>query len=258
MKHHRGFTLIELMIASLIVLVLASIALQNYQRYTIRARAASVIVEAGPVKRAIDEIYGRIDRTRNFLQLINATDGSIVGCAAPLGSGCREAGVPIEVIVTAEKLLLAGGTVRVSAGPCEVDCPSYALNFSSDLTVPGTSEPPSGAPPTTPPVSPPTPPVSPPVEPPDPGAPPGGGKGGGGGKGQGGGGGKGQGGGKAGAGMLFELAGTFVPSAHAANSFAQTNRMLYEFGEAMRHRAHASDNAACLFSAGTCTVTIKY
>ena len=58
--------------------------------------------------------------------------------------------------------------------------------------------------------------------------------------------------------MLFEFAGTFVPSAQAANSFEQTNRVLYEVGEAMRHRAHASDNAACLFSAGTCTVTIKF
>lgn len=276
-----GFTLVELMIAILITLALAAIALANYQRYTVRAKAAGVVVEAGPIKRAIDEAYARVDVTRNYLQLVNATDGSIVGCPAPIGSNCSGAGLPLELIVPADKMLLADGTIRVSAAPCYVDCPTFALNFSSDVTIVGTTEPatappsappaaapaappaaPSSAPPTvvpppapssTPPVEPPTvaPPAAPPAAPPDPIPAPGGGKGSG--KGQGKGGGKGQ-----TSSTLFHLSGVLVPTAHAASTFQQTNRVLYEVGETMRARVHAADNAACLFSGGTCTVTIKF
>ena len=248
-----GFTLVELMIAMLIVLALASIALANYQRYTVRAKAAGLIVEAGPIKRAIDEVYARVDSTRSYLQLVNATDGSIMGCAAPIGSSCGESGMALELVVPADKLLLADGTIRVSAAPCYVDCPSFALNLSSDLKIVGTTEPPA-APPAAPPSAPPppsAPSAAPPAPPPDQSPPPGEGKGSG--KGEGKGGGKGQ-----SSSALFHVAGVFVPTAHAASTFQQTNRVLYEVGEAMRPRAHAVDNAACLFSTGTCTVTIKF
>jgi prepilin-type N-terminal cleavage/methylation domain-containing protein len=255
-----GFTLVEFMIAMLIVLALASIALANYQRYMVRAKAAGVAVEAGPIKRAIDEVYARVDRTRSYLQLVNATDGSILGCAAPIGSSCSAAGLPLELVVPADKLLLAENTIRVSAAPCYVDCPSFALNFSSNVTIVGNEPPP--APPSTPPAAPPAPPppaepppvappASPPAAPPDQSPPPGGGKDSG--KGEGKGGGKGQ-----TNSTLFHFVGVLVPSAHAAATIQQTNRVLYEFGEIMRSRVHASDNAACLFSTGTCTVTIKF
>jgi hypothetical protein len=71
-----------------------------------------------------------------------------------------------------------------------------------------------------------------------------------------GGGGSGKGGGKGkGAGLDIP----FVPLARAAAAeFDETNRVLYEFGEIMRRRAHASDNAGCVSIGGACTVTVKY
>ena len=47
--------------------------------------------------------------------------------------------------------------------------------------------------------------------------------------------------------------------AHAAEGgYTRTNRILYEFGEIMRQKVHASDNAGCLAASGPCSVTIKY
>ena len=186
-----------------------------------------------------------------------ASDGSILGCPAPIGSSCSEAGLPLELVVPADKLLLADGTIRVSAAPCYVDCPSFALNFSSDVKIVGTEPPPAppstppAAPPATPPAAPPaTPPTAePPSTPPSDQSPPGKDSG----KGQGKGGGKGQ-----ADSALFHFAGVLVPTAHAASTFQQTNRVLYEVGETMRGKVHAADNAGCLFSTGTCTVTIKF
>ncbi len=54
---HRGFTLIELMIAVAIVGILASIALPAYQDYAIRAKMSEAVLAAGACRTTISEIY---------------------------------------------------------------------------------------------------------------------------------------------------------------------------------------------------------
>ena len=276
---HGGFTLLEVLIAFAIVGLIASVALPQYQRYTFRARAAGVAVEAQPIVRSIQDFHRAHATIQQRLRLVNGTDGAIAGCHAPEGSTCADAGAtPVQVVVSPEKLLIASGTIRVSAAPCHVDCPDFALNFSSDLTVAGAWTPPvtpSGATPSVPapgtaPVAPPTPPAaSVPAPQPDP-DPAGSSKG----QGKGKGGGKGKSGSGDPQGTLQDPPGrrslswydvSLVPSAHAAlaaqaagSSFERTNRVLYEFGEVMRGKAHAANNAGCLFNTGSCTVTIKY
>ena len=273
-----GFTLVEVMVVVAIVGMLMALFAPDMQRYLLRAKAAGVIVEAQPIIRIIQEYQATIDKSQYRLELVNGADGSISGCQPPVGSTCVAAGTEPVLIVRPELLLITGGTIRVSAAPCHVDCPSYALNFSSDVslaaasssapvTPAGSAAPAEPAAPTSPaaPVTPTTPaspttPVTPaaPAEPAavDPG------------QSQGKGGGKGSGKGKQGAleerpgrPVLSPLSIPFVPSAHAAEAsgnVTQTNRVLYEFGEIMRVRAYAADNAACLLSTGTCTVTVKY
>lgn len=237
-----GLTLLELVIALAIVSLIAAIAVPEYQRYILRAKAAGIVIDSAPIIRAIQEFQQGIDKSRNRILLVNGTDGSIAGCQVPAGSTCSSAGAVPVVVVRPELLLIAVGTVRVSAAPCHVDCPGFALDFSSDLAVPGTATPPAA--------------TADPV-PSDPG------------NGQ-----KKDAGGKGkksaldawpGQGALAWLGESLVPGAHAVTPAAaagatveQTNRVLYEFGESMRQKAYASDNAACLFSTGACTVTIKY
>ena len=279
-----GFTLVEVMVVVAIVGMLMALFAPDMQRYLLRAKAAGVIVEAQPIIRIIQEYRATIDKSQYRLELVNGADGSISGCQPPVGSTCAASGAAPVVIVRPELLLITGGTIRVSAAPCHVDCPGYALNFSSDVSLAAASSsapatpagsaapvspaaPAESAAPITPaaPVTPTTPasptaPVTPaaPAEPAavDPG------------QSQGKGGGKGSGKGKQGAleerpgrPVLSSLSMPFVPSAHAAEAggnVTQTNRVLYEFGEIMRSRAYAADNAACLLSTGTCTVTVKY
>lgn len=266
-----GFTLVELMTVFAIIGIIMALGIREYQRYLIRAKAAVVVVDSQPILRAIEEHQSTIDKNQYRLELLNGADGSIAGCQAPIGSTCAVAGAAAVAIVKPEMLLIAKGTVRVSAAPCYVDCPGFALNFSSDVTqVPASPGAPSSSGSPTAPTSPAVPPSSTaptgPAAPATPTAPaspaPGTGKGGG----------KGGGKGKQGAWeawperrLLSSLGVLLVPSAHAATvaaaatgSTTQTNQVLYEFGEVMRKRAYAADNAACLFSTGTCTVTIKY
>lgn len=234
----------------LIVGLLIAFAAPNYQKYTYRTRAAGVAVESVPIKRAIEEAQNRAGQQR--LLLANATDGSIVGCHAPSGSSCGDSGVASsEIVVTPDKLLIADGTIRVLAAPCHVDCPAYALSFTSDLsTVPAASAPPPApAPPPSTESAPAAPAGAAPS--PDPGVSEKGAA-----KGKGTDTDTGQGKGKA----RLDL--PLVSIAHAQSGDVRnpqhTNRVLYEFGELMRARVHAADNAACLLTTGPCTVTIKF
>ena len=58
----RGFTLIELMLVTAMIGLLAAIALPAYQDYTIRARGAEVLALASPAQRAVAEYYDRWGR----------------------------------------------------------------------------------------------------------------------------------------------------------------------------------------------------
>jgi len=250
----RGLTLLEMMIVMAIIGILFALGMPEYQKYQYRSRAAGIVVESAPIKRAIDEYMGAASKGQYRPQLANGTDRSILGCVAPAGVSCGDAGAgPAELVVPADKLLISRDTVRVVAARCEVDCPSFALSFTSDLNAtgtaatvspPATSSPAAPSPAASPPAaSPPattTPPATPPAAAP---------------AGKGNSEGKGQGKGKADSGPWLPL----VASAYAQSAqFEVTNRVLYEFGEVMRKRVHSSDNATCLVATGPCTVTIKF
>ena len=55
--HHRGFTLIELMIVVSIIGILASIAIPAYQDYTIRAQVAESMTLTSELKISINDYY---------------------------------------------------------------------------------------------------------------------------------------------------------------------------------------------------------
>lgn len=52
-KKHKGFTLVELMIAVALVGILASIAIAAFQRYTVRAQVSESLALSAPVQRAM-------------------------------------------------------------------------------------------------------------------------------------------------------------------------------------------------------------
>ena len=68
---HSGFTLIELMIVVAVIGILASIAIPNYQAYTIRAQVAEALVLIDEIKPSIRDFY----RDRGVFPADNATAG---------------------------------------------------------------------------------------------------------------------------------------------------------------------------------------
>jgi type IV pilus assembly protein PilA len=56
-RHHKGFTLIELMIVVAIIGILAAIAIPAYQSYTVRAQVTEGLNLAAAAKTAVAETY---------------------------------------------------------------------------------------------------------------------------------------------------------------------------------------------------------
>jgi len=57
MKKQQGFTLIELMIVTSVIGILASIAIPSYQDYTVRAQISEGLVLSSAAKVALVEYY---------------------------------------------------------------------------------------------------------------------------------------------------------------------------------------------------------
>lgn len=56
-RKQNGFTLIELMVVVMIIGILSSIAIPNYQQYIMRAKLAEVFEISMPIKKAIADYY---------------------------------------------------------------------------------------------------------------------------------------------------------------------------------------------------------
>ncbi len=73
-KRQRGFTLLELMMTTAILGILATVALPAYQRYSDRARFSEAILAASPFRTAA-EVAIFAERVTSPLQLTSGTNG---------------------------------------------------------------------------------------------------------------------------------------------------------------------------------------
>ena len=87
---HRGFTLIELMIAVTIIGILVAVTLPAYQGYTLRAKVAEGLVMASALKLAISETH-QSKGARN-MSCTSAADCGDIG-AAPASATANVAAI---------------------------------------------------------------------------------------------------------------------------------------------------------------------
>lgn len=76
-SRQRGFTQIEIMIVTVIIAVLASVAISSYRDYSRRATISEVVLAATPCKNAISEGY---------ITLLDAPDAGKWGCEQAVSS----------------------------------------------------------------------------------------------------------------------------------------------------------------------------
>jgi len=59
LKQLRAFSLVEMMIVVAIMAILATLAMASYSRYTLEARAATLLNAAGPAQLAVDQYFAK-------------------------------------------------------------------------------------------------------------------------------------------------------------------------------------------------------
>lgn len=113
---NQGFTLIELMIAVVIIGVLASIALPQYQIYTSRAQVTRVMSEVAALRTAVENclIYGRTSLGSDNTQCDPGAIGSSLMTMPAANSAAPTLGeLPVGTGVPAVTFPVAGDQVAV-------------------------------------------------------------------------------------------------------------------------------------------------
>lgn len=89
----RGFTLIELLVVVLIIGILATIALPQYQKSVAKARAVEIVTTFDALTKAM-QLYALGETAENATQLFNSTSAtdtlSHLGITIPLSNNLQE------------------------------------------------------------------------------------------------------------------------------------------------------------------------